>query len=244
MERVFKARTVERGAEPWASNATETERKAETWHDGGVSGLIDPSRWHGPTAKTDLEDRFAELISPFESIDRFDLTVTVDGVKIDPARVARKVRNEADATFSLAFDGRQIRLAGKVKMCELEPSAHRKRVFNALCGADNGEGLLAHLLEAAKGGAFRVQGTGGGTWFLRFEQSVEFSGLDKLILLAGGEPAGSGAVPRSRLIPSTMAGNGNRRSSVMRRSSRSSSNHWRPFGSTGMGLGSGYRVIS
>ncbi|MCX7429110.1 MAG: sensor histidine kinase [Planctomycetia bacterium] len=157
-----------------------------------LSGLVDPSRWHGPTAKVDLEDRFAELISPFESIDRFDLAVTVDGVKIDPARVARKIRNEADATFSLGFDGQQVRLAGKVKMCELEPSGDRRRVFNALCEPDNGAGLLAHLQESAKGGAFRVQGTGGGAWFLRFEQTVEFAGLDKLILLPGSKPASPG----------------------------------------------------
>jgi len=158
-----------------------------------LSGLVNPSRWKGPTAKADLEDRFAELISPFESIDRFDLAVTVDGVKLDPARVAKKVRNEADATFSISFDKESILLAGKIKLRELEPSGDRGRVFNTLCDADNGEKLLAHLQEVAKGSAFRVQGTGG-SWFIRFDTKIKFENLDKLLLLPTGAPANPGPI--------------------------------------------------
>jgi signal transduction histidine kinase len=158
-----------------------------------LSGLVDPSRWEGPAAKADLEDRFAELVSPFESIDSFDLAVTVNGVKIDPARVARKVRNEADATYSISFDGRLIRLAGKVKLRELEPSGDRKRIFNTLCEADGGEQLLEYLQEASKESTFRVE-KAGGSWFIRFGTTVEFGDLDKLLLLSSGLPANPGPI--------------------------------------------------
>ena len=180
---------------PIKGPTTRPKQKNRPKHGTSVvlSGLVDPSRWQGPVAKADLEERFAELISPFESIERFDLAVTVDGVKLDPARVAKKVRNEADATFSISFDGSQINFGGKVKLQELEPSGDRKRVFNTICDVDNGEQLLAFLQEAAKESGIRIY-PAGGAWFVRFALSINFQHLDKLILLPDGEPANPGPV--------------------------------------------------
>ncbi len=157
-----------------------------------LSGLVDAKRWQGDTAKSNLEEHFAELISPFESIEKFDLAVTIDGVGLDPARIAKKIRNEADATFSLAFDKEVIKLVGKVKLQELEPTGERKRIFNTLCEHDNGKKLLTYLLKAAESSAFQLHGYGGGNWFIRFDQNVKYEGLDKLILLAYGDLANPG----------------------------------------------------
>ncbi len=207
-----------------------------------LSGLISPSRWHGPIAKADLEDRFAELISPFESIDRFDLAVTIDGVKIDPARVARKVRNEADATFSLQFDGRQVRFAGKVKMGELEPSGDRKRVFNSLCEADSGERLLRISKRRRREGLFVFRALAGarGSFALSRAWNSAASISSSSCRWASQQVQGRSEL---KLILSTWAGNGNHRPSAMRRCTKSLSNHWRRFASIGMGSESGFRVI-
>ena len=79
------------------------------------------------------------LVSPFEGISAFDLLITIDGVKLDLATVARRLRQQADTTFSLAFEGSKMTMQGRAKLRQLEPSDKtRKAIFEEEVRGNNG----------------------------------------------------------------------------------------------------------
>lgn len=145
-----------------------------------LSGLRNIERWRGPDAKRELEERLSELVSPFEAIEKFDLVVTVDGVKLEPTQFGKHLRSEADSTFSIAFSEDELSAVGKVKLRYLEPGGHnRASVFAARVLKDGGEKLREFLKEQAANKGFRVS-AGSGKWFLKFEQKWDASKLDKI----------------------------------------------------------------
>ena len=158
-----------------------------------MSGLLDPTRWQGAPAKEELQDRLAELISPFEAIESFDLAITVDGAKFDVAHVARKLRNEADITFAFDFNRKRLRMDGKVKLRQLEPSGEeRQRAFDEHCKRDGGRSLLSTLIAKSDGRPFSIEKAGTAAWFARFQQDIPFEDLDKLALVSHGVVADPG----------------------------------------------------
>lgn len=160
------------------------ERPAKGKHGATLllSGLRNIERWKGPDAKRELEERLSELVSPFEAIEKFDLVVTVDGVKLAPAQFSKRLRNEADSTFSIAFNENELSTVGKVKLRYLEPGGHnRASVFAARVLKDGGEKLREFLQAQAASKGFRAS-AGSGKWFLKFEQTWDASKLDKIKL--------------------------------------------------------------
>ncbi|WPB77661.1 sensor histidine kinase [Archangium violaceum] len=145
-----------------------------------LSGLRNIERWKGPDAKRELEERLSELVSPFEAIEKFDLIVTVDGTKLAPAQFSKRLRNEADSTFSIAFGENELSATGKVKLRYLEPGGHdRASVFAARVLKDGGEKLREFLQAQTANKGFRAS-AGSGKWFLKFEQTWDASKLDKI----------------------------------------------------------------
>jgi signal transduction histidine kinase len=145
-----------------------------------LSGLTDPPRWQGPEAKRLLEEQLTELVSPFEGISSFELLITVDGVKLDLATVARRLRQQADTTFSLAFDGEKMVMHGRVKLRQLEPSDKtRKVVFDEQVLGNNGAQLLAKLQSSAERYPFAVAASPSAAWFVTFRESVLLEDIQK-----------------------------------------------------------------
>jgi signal transduction histidine kinase len=145
-----------------------------------LSDLVDPERWRGPEAKKLLEEQFAELISPFEGISAFDLLITVDGVKLDLATVAKKLRQQADTTFSLVFDGSKMAMQGRVKLRQLEPSEKiRKALFEEQVTENSGSQLFLKLKSKSEDLPFSISAPTSAAWFAGFRQTVALDDLPK-----------------------------------------------------------------
>lgn len=154
-----------------------------------LSDLVDSHRWRGDANKRLLEEQLAELVSPFEGISSFDLLITVDGVRLDLATIAKRLRQQADATFSLAFDGATMTLQGRTTLRHLEPSDKpRKAVFEEEVSSNNGINLLSKLQADSTPHSFSVHSSPHATWFAVFRESVDLEDLDKVAVDAGGEP--------------------------------------------------------
>lgn len=152
-----------------------------------LSGLREPERWRGEEARTELEQRLSELLSPFEEIKDFSLTVRIDGTPIEPAEVSRRIRREADSTFRFEFNGDVLDLDCRVKLRYLEPAGDaRRRAFESQVLHDQGKRLFKYLdeLDAAKRG-FTVAG-GSGPWFTRLRKSVPFDSVTGRVMIGAG----------------------------------------------------------
>lgn len=158
-----------------------------------LSGLVDPLRWQGEEAKKQLEEQLAELVSPFEGISAFELLITIDGVKLDLATVARRLRQQADTTFSLTFDGSKMAMQGRAKLRQLEPSDRtRKAIFEEEVSGNNGAQLLVKLQASAESYPFSVAAAPSAAWFTVFRESVALEDLDKVAIDVEREPLSPG----------------------------------------------------
>jgi signal transduction histidine kinase len=148
-----------------------------------LSDLVDPKRWQGPESKRLLEEQFAELVSPFEGIGAFELLITIDGVKLDLATVAKRLRQQADTTFSLSFDGASMIMQGRTKLRQLEPSERNRRsIFEEQVRDNSGARLLTKLQSRAIDRPFSVMAANSAAWFTIFRQTVALDDLDKVAL--------------------------------------------------------------
>jgi signal transduction histidine kinase len=158
-----------------------------------LSDLVDPQRWQGPDAKKQLEEQLGELVSPFEDISAFDLLISVDGVKLDLARVAKRLRQQADTTFSVMFDGVKMTMQGRTKLRHLEPSDKTRRaIFEEEVQANNGEQLLSRLRSKAEEYRFSIAASSSAAWFAVFRQTVALGDQDKVALDADLQPISPG----------------------------------------------------
>jgi signal transduction histidine kinase len=158
-----------------------------------LSELVDAQRWRGPDAKRLLEEQLTELVSPFEGINAFELVISIDGVKLDLATVARRLRQQADMTFSLAFDGMKMTMQGRAKLRQLEPSDKaRKVIFEEEVSGNNGSQLLVKLQKDSEDYPFSVTAATSAAWFAMFRQAVALEDLDKVALDAELHPLNPG----------------------------------------------------
>lgn len=94
-----------------------------------VTGLINPDVWRD---HAEVTREMLALISPFRSIDKFDLKVFID----DPAQVealplgelAEIRRDLATVRWSFRFDGRELTAIGRFKLNAFEPSRTNERL--------------------------------------------------------------------------------------------------------------------
>jgi signal transduction histidine kinase len=160
-----------------------------------LSDLAEPDRWQGPAAKKLLEQQFAELVSPFEGINAFELLITVDGVRLDLATVARRLRQQADSTFSLVFEDSKMTMQGRAKLRQLEPSdKDRKAIFEEEVKSNHGAQLLIQLKSDAEAQEypFTVNATTSAAWFVSFKETVALDDIDKIAQNMDREPLNPG----------------------------------------------------
>lgn len=158
-----------------------------------LSGLRELEKWRGEEARSELEQRLSELVSPFEEIKDFNLSVRIDGTPLEPAEVSKRIRREADSTFRLDFDGAKFDLDCRVKLRYLEPAGdERRHAFESQVLHDQGRRLFKFLneLDATKR-TFTVA-DGNGPWFMRLKKSVQMEALPGLATIAPKTTANPG----------------------------------------------------
>lgn len=155
-----------------------------------VRSLRDPERWRGDGV-TALQRELSQVISPYEGVSGFTVSVTVDGTSVDLQSLNRQVRDTAQLHYDIDFDGRRLRERGNARISFFRPNnADDRRLFEHLVEADAGDRFLAHLAEA-KGTRDLGLRPGKGKWYLSFERTRAFGDLDPA-LDDDGKPANPG----------------------------------------------------
>ena len=121
-----------------------------------VTGLINPQIWQDRQA---VQEQMLSLVSPFESIEKFELDLTIDSDPVPLAQLAELRRDLANTRWSLHFDGQRLRLDGRLKLRAFEPAATNERLtwlWHELVAPDSGDQfrrrLLAGPLSGVRGG--------------------------------------------------------------------------------------------
>ena len=136
-----------------------------------VSDLKDAGQWASPSTLGRLQTGLSRLISPFQSVRDFFVTVTVNGVPLDLADISDEVRNAATIRYALGSDGAEFTVHGRFRLDFMRPPVAQKQEqeqFRCLVDADQGEALAEFLLadKRAKDLGFRRAKL---PWFLEFE---------------------------------------------------------------------------
>ncbi|MEZ4370545.1 MAG: sensor histidine kinase [Polyangiaceae bacterium] len=153
-----------------------------------LGGLLEPERWLN---KRRIEERLAELISPFSGVEKFELVVTVDGTELDVAEITRNMRGAADSAFRLVFDGERLTLSGKVKLRALTPAeSTRRNTFQTECEADGGAKLFEYLAKGIP--ESRIRKSRSAAWFVEFAESYSLADLEDIELDAAQNPVSPG----------------------------------------------------
>ena len=155
-----------------------------------VSGLVNPDRWEDETVKPELEQRLASLISPFGGVEGFEVLFTVNGIAIDLVSITKKIRQEADVSFDVIFDGTSLEVTGKIKRRHLRPAGAPGDLFQEVCEEDDGEALYRYLAQRPQ--LPNLRRAHSSAWYLQCCQVFALEDLDKPGLDENGELANPG----------------------------------------------------
>ena len=133
------------GEVPVVFNQKHTEEK----HHGTkliLSGLLESDSWRSKRHLGDLQRKLSGVLSPFEEVDGFRVHVQIDGVSLELAEIAKKVRETANLKYMFNFDGKVLDISGTVRLKYFQPSGKKKEQnFKSHCIKDEGEALFKFL---------------------------------------------------------------------------------------------------
>jgi signal transduction histidine kinase len=81
-----------------------------------IFGLHDVAVWRSDARHKRLESKLSGLLSPFQPIDHFDVTVEIDDRPIDLAKIGPRLRESAAVTFDYQWDGNSLQITGRLKL--------------------------------------------------------------------------------------------------------------------------------
>lgn len=167
-------------------------------HHGTVlllGGLVEPARWRDVNR---IQERLAELVSPFAGVEKFQVVVSVDGAALDLHQVSQRLRREADASFTIDFDGTSMATKGRVKLRSLEPSGVRRRAaFQQLTSSEGDTRLVDALKQAAERRGIRLRRAKSEAWFVEFEQTLDLDEIAGVELSSEDDDAELDVSPRA-----------------------------------------------
>ena len=147
-----------------------------------LSGLIQLDYWQDKDRLLELQRKLSGMISPFEEATDFRVLLKVDGVDLELAEIAKKVRETALVKYEFEFDGRALRMSGRAKLTYFQPGATKDAArFKSLCERDGGEALY-EFLSGSKGrnrpANLALCGRKG--WYVEFGSRVTLNNMDKV----------------------------------------------------------------
>jgi len=136
-----------------------------------VSGLKEVEEWTSTQALEQLQTGLSRLISPFQLVRDFFVSVSVDGVPLQLVDISEEVRTAATIRYAIESDGETYSVRGKYRLDYIRPPNSQKQEqeqFREIVEADGGASLAKFLLEdpRAKDFGFRRAKA---PWFLEFE---------------------------------------------------------------------------
>ncbi len=135
-----------------------------------VTELEDPERWHGEEI-VNLQRELSRVISPYEGVSGFKLTVSVDGSALDLRTINREVLQTAQLHYDISFDGAELKMGGKATLGLFRPGGGAQReAFAELVEKDGGKEFRERLMEGAAGEDFKLKKERG-RWYIGFSRT-------------------------------------------------------------------------
>lgn len=137
-----------------------------------IYGLHDTNSWQNEDRRKRLETKLSGLLSPFQPISNFEVSVKLDTRAINLARVSAKLRDTAAVTFHYDWDGSRLEITGKIKLLWF-----RKQTvgYDEYIARDGGVAFFSELQQAKRGLLKEIQPSlcADPSWFLCLTKSLE-----------------------------------------------------------------------
>jgi signal transduction histidine kinase len=157
-----------------------------------IRGLRDPEFWkNGET--NELQKELASMISPYDGVAGFRMSLLIDGVKVNLREKAQSILSNAQLNYGFSFNGESIIIKGSFTTDFLRPQKTEDiAFFEKLVGNDNGY-KFSEWLATAKNKATSTLGVekGNDQYFLLSNASFNLSEL-KGVELSNGKPVNPG----------------------------------------------------
>lgn len=151
-----------------------------------VAELNEPKRWRGKGA-SELQKSMSRVISPYEGVEGFTISITVDGEQIDLQSVNRKVLETAQLHYDIKFDGKQLKIAGRAGLDFFRPQKGDEReAFTHFVDADEGREFFKRLVETPRASDFDVK-RARGRWFASFSRTLLLEDAVKGVINSNGD---------------------------------------------------------
>jgi signal transduction histidine kinase len=186
---------------PWITyNLPEQAALTEEWPvrkaTGAVieiSGLSNAADW---SDLQELERALSLLVNPFKNLEKFSVSVKVDGLPLNLQSVANEVRDAALSRWEGSFDGATLAIDGTVRLSWFNVRDREDRaLLQRLIEGDGGTGLRDFILGLARDQPFKVT-AGKRPWLLKIHREITLVDLDTAQLeLEPGDENVTDAVP-------------------------------------------------
>ncbi len=144
-----------------------------------IAGLRAPEVWIGG-AQDDLVKQLSQLISPFESLRRFEVFLEIDGKRLELDRVARSVLDVADVQIRFSFDGQCLYVIGKYRPTLLQAAGQGKdvtRQYQELIVVDKGADFFSFLVSGNQTASPEIIWEEQQGWFVSFRHQIELADI-------------------------------------------------------------------
>ncbi|MDP5228548.1 MULTISPECIES: sensor histidine kinase [Arthrobacter] len=159
-----------------------------------IRGLREPSFWRQHETN-DLQRELAAMISPYEGVAGFRMSLSIDSEPINLREKAQEVLLAAPVAYNFGFDGHVMKVHGSFTAGFLRPHQGREDIaaYEQLIGRDNGFAFSEWLLARpgkTRGRPFGVV-SGDDKHFLKSEAVLELANL-KEVEFEGNSPISPG----------------------------------------------------
>lgn len=159
-----------------------------------IRGLRDPAFWRQHETN-DLQRELAAMISPYEGVAGFKMSLSIDSETINLREKAQEVLLAAPVSYRFSFDGERMKVDGSFKAGFLRPPQGREDIaaYEQLIARDDGFAFSEWLLARSGKARGRPLGViaGDDKHFLKSETVLDLRGL-KEVEFGGGTPISPG----------------------------------------------------
>lgn len=151
-----------------------------------IRGLRDPGFWRQHETNA-LQRELASMISPYEGVSEFNITLTIDTIPINLREKAQEVLKAAPVTYTFEFDGERLAVTGNYATSFLrQQGAEEIAAYDQLIAHDNGYAFSEWLLAKSDSAHARPLGiaVGDDHYFLRSESTINLALLKGVELIA------------------------------------------------------------
>lgn len=138
-----------------------------------ILGLDDPSYWNGRERTARIGRELSKLISPFQSINNFEVTIRSPGQVLSLTALPAEVLDSALAKFTFEWNGEMLIIRGYLKR-ELFRTGKNDDVFEEFVEDDRGISLLKFFQEFKDTKVLNLRLSSDPKWYL--ETKVEVDG--------------------------------------------------------------------